>query len=387
MDLQELRNDTPGCKNLIHLNNAGASLMPSPVIDAIKNFLTAEAHQGGYETADMEAKSLTEFYEYAAALLDCKAGNIAFTNSATDSYTKAISSVKLTEGDIVLISANDYPSNFITSLSLQKRCGIKLITVANTSTGEIDLNDLEEKIKKYSPKLFSLSHVPTSSGLVQPAVAVGNILKNFDTVYLLDACQSLGQMQVNALETQADFICGSFRKFLRGPRGTGLLYVSDNALNMGMERLFPDIGGGEWKTPFSYVPGGNARRFEDWERSCALMAGSKEALKYLLTIGINKIAERNAMLCKKLRLKLSGLKSVRLLDRGHELCSIITFKAGNFSKEQTLKYFHDRKINIYATSKSSALLDKGVEWVLRVSPHYYNTVEEIETFLQAVSEM
>lgn len=195
MNVNQIRSDTTGCKSIIHLNNAGASLMPRPVVKAIHDYITKEETKGAYEAADEEANELSKFYGYAGELLNCKHTNIAFTANATDGYNRALSSVPFKQGDVVLISGNDYPSNYIALISLQKRFGIKVLRVQNCATGEIDLEDLENKLKQYSPRLVSVTHVPTSSGLVQPVEEIGNIICNYNTLYLIDACQSLGSVK------------------------------------------------------------------------------------------------------------------------------------------------------------------------------------------------
>lgn len=265
MDINQLRNDTAGCNSVIHLNNAGAALMPKPVVNAIHNYLTKEGSKGGMKQPAEETNELHRFYDYAAQLLNCKNKNIAYTTNATDGYNKALSSVPFRQGDVVSISGNDYPSNFIAFLSLQKKFKIKLIRVENTTTGEIDLQDLENKVKQYARRLVSVTHVPTSSGLVQPVEEIGKIIQNYDTLYLLDACQSLGQMKVDAEAIHADFISGTFRKFLRGPRGAGILYVSDKALDAGMEPLYIGLRGAEWISENEYQIRADAKRFEYWE--------------------------------------------------------------------------------------------------------------------------
>jgi selenocysteine lyase/cysteine desulfurase len=384
IDLDKIRQDTPGCEKLIHFNNAGAALMPSQVVKAVQNYLAIEEYEGGYETADRYADELKDFYGYAARLLNCQARNIAFTTNATDSYNRALSAIDFKPGDVILLTENDYPSNYIALISLQKRFDLRLVTIRNTLSGEVDLNDLDEKLKKYAPRLVSVSHVPTSSGLVQPAVKIGEIIKKYDALYLLDACQSLGQLNVDAIATHADFISGTFRKFLRGPRGAGLLYVSDKALAAGLEPLFIDLRGATWVTPDQYISGNDARRFEDWETSYALMTGCTEALKYLIGIGISHIEARNAELIGKLKNELGKIDRIRLLDRGSQQCSIVTFSIAG-TKEEVTQFYHDHSINIYTTSKSSAIIDfqnKGIDWAVRVSPHYYNTESEITRFVE-----
>lgn len=387
MNLEKIRNETIGTQSVIHLNNAGAALMPKVVADAIRSYIDDEERQGGYETADHRREELNQFYEYAAQLLSCQPENTAFTTNATDSYNKALSSVPFKSNDVVLTTANDYASNFIAFLSLEKRVGTQTILVRNEDTGEINLDDLEEKIKQYSPKLVSVTHVPTSSGLVQPVEQVGEIVASYDTLYLLDACQSLGQMRVDALKTKADFISGTLRKFLRGPRGAGLLYVSDKALDRGLEPLFPDLWGAEWIGRHEYKVRADARRFEDWETAYALMLGSKEALAYLASVGIDAIETRNAALTLRLKTQLAGISHLRLLDRGQRQCSIITFALEEAEEQETKAYFRKKGINISTMPKSNAMIDfqqKGVEWAVRASPHYYNTEDEIDQFVEAV---
>ncbi len=390
MEINQIRNDTAGCSSVIHLNNAGAALMPKTVVNAIRNYLTKEESMGGYETAAEERDELSRFYDYAAQLLNCKNRNVAFTTNATDGYNKALSSVPFRQGDVILISGNDYPSNFIAFLSLQKRFGVKFVRVENTATGEIDLQDLENKMKQYAPRLVSVTHVPTSSGLVQPVEEIGKIIQNYDTLYLLDACQSLGQIKVNAEAIHADFISGTFRKFLRGPRGTGILYVSDKALDAGLEPLYPDLRGAEWVSENEYKTRNDAKRFEYWETSPSLMMGSKEALRYALSSGIENIEARNNQLVSRLKSGLADAGNILLADRGTQQCSIITFSIKNKSEEATKNFFSDKGINIYTINKTSAWIDfqeKGVEWVVRVSPHYYNTESEIEAFIEAVRDL
>lgn len=364
--------------------------MPKSVADAIRDYTTEEEIAGGYELEAIKREELDTFYSYAAELLHCGDHNIAYTTNATDSYNRALSAIPFEKNDVVLISEHDYPSNYIAFISLEKRFDIKLITIKNTDSGAVDLADLEHKIQSYSPRLISITHIPTSSGLVQPVVEIGEIVKKYKVIYLIDACQSLGQINVDALATHAHFISGTFRKFLRGPRGAGLLYVSDKALDLGLEPLYIDLRGAEWIEGNDYRVRADAKRFEDWETSYALMMGSKAALKYLLEIGMPAIESRNQVLAAKMRNMLALVDFVKLQDKGDQLCNIVTFSMEKLSPEETKKFFAAHGINIYTTSKSSALFDfeaKGIDWVVRVSPHYYNTEDEIEKFIDVLKRL
>ncbi|MEO6732018.1 MAG: aminotransferase class V-fold PLP-dependent enzyme [Ferruginibacter sp.] len=250
-EVQNFRNETAGTKNVVHLNNAGAGLMPDIVTQVQLDHITLESQMGGYEAAAMEAAAVQNFYTQAAKLFNCEPSNIAFTASATDAYTRALTSIPFKEGDIILTDNDDFVSNQIQFLSLQKRLGVKIVRINNAAIGGVDLNDLEEKLKKYQPRLFAITHIPTNSGLVQPVNEIAKIYQNYihqhdgKTWYILDACQSAGQMKLDVSALKCDFLSVTCRKFLRGPRGTGALYISDKALDAGLEPMFIDMRGAE----------------------------------------------------------------------------------------------------------------------------------------------
>ncbi|HLZ89851.1 MAG TPA: aminotransferase class V-fold PLP-dependent enzyme, partial [Puia sp.] len=251
-EIARYRADTRGCNNVIHLNNAGAGLMPDGVTRALQEHLQLESEIGGYEAAAMRADAVAQFYVQAGKLLNCRPENIAFGCSATDAYTRALSSIPFRPGDIVLIANDDYISNQIQLLSCQKRLGIRLERIRNASIGGVDLQDLGEKLHRLRPRLLAITHIPTSSGLVQPVEAIADIYARYiaahegDTWYLLDACQSAGQLKLDVEALKCDFLSVTARKFLRGPRGAGFLYISDKALQHGLEPLFLDMRGAEW---------------------------------------------------------------------------------------------------------------------------------------------
>src|SRR5882762_6168785 len=208
----KFRKDTLGCSNVTHLNNAGASLMPDSVTKSIIDHITLEASVGGYEAAALKATAIKEFYVQAAKLLNCKASNIAFTASATDSYTRALSSIPFKTGDIVLTSNDDFISNQIQFLSCQKRFGIKIERIRNAPEGGVDPGHLEQQLTKLQPRLLAITHIPTNAGLVQPVKSIGEIYRRYvkthpdKTWYILDACQSVGQLRLDVEELQCDFL-------------------------------------------------------------------------------------------------------------------------------------------------------------------------------------
>ncbi|WP_262696762.1 aminotransferase class V-fold PLP-dependent enzyme [Chryseobacterium sp. 3008163] len=230
MNIEKIRQDTKGLSDKIFLNSAGSSLMPSIVVESMVDYFHQEEQFGGYEVANRNVDLLEQFYKETAKLINCKPSNIGFAASATEAFAKALSSIIFKEGDCIITTVDDYISNQITFISLQKKLNVQIFRMKNLPDNELDLEDFENLIKKYNPKLVAVTHIPTNSGLIQNVEAVGKICRQYDIFYLVDACQSVGQMVVDVEKINCDFLTATGRKFLRGPRGTGFLYVSDRVL-------------------------------------------------------------------------------------------------------------------------------------------------------------
>lgn len=378
--LHQLRADTPGCDQLTHLNNAGASLQPKPVLDAVQQHLVLETQLGGYEAADAVAEQIGGFYQSVAQLLHTHPRNIAFSSSATDAYARVLSAIPWQSGDVILTTENDYASNQIAFLALQKRFGVRLLRARDLSTGGVDVVDFEQLVREHRPTLAAVTHVPTNSGLVQPVERIGQICREHDIWYLVDACQSAGQMDLDVARIGCDFLSATMRKFLRGPRGAGFLFVSDRALEAGLEMLLPDMRAAEWTGPDTYQTAPTARRFEYWEMPIALLLGSKAAVDYAQHLGLPWIETRVNALADLTRTLLSELPGVRVLDVGERLCGIVTAHASHWESKGLMKKLQAAHINCRTSPLLAARIDfskKGVDWALRVSPHYYNTEDEI----------
>ena len=395
-EVKAFRKETRGCSYVNHLNNAGASLMPDIVTRTIVDHLEFETTIGAYEAFALRQDSMQEFYARAGRLLNAKAANIAYATSATDAYTRALSSIPFRSGDIILTDNDDYISNQIQFLSLQKRFDVSIVRIRNASTGGVDLGDLEEKLTRLQPRLLAITHIPTNSGLMQPVEAIGRIYHSYrqahgdKTWYILDACQSAGQVKLDTSVLQCDFLSATARKFLRGPRGAGFLYVSDRALQAGLEPLFIDMRGAKWTEKDSYQPREDATRFEEWESAFALLLGTSAAIDYCLRIGEDRIRHQVKGLSDYLRRELSGLEKVRVLDKGPELAGLVTFTVEGSDPDFLVAELLKRKINVVASYREFAVIDfddKKVEWAVRASPHYFNTTGELDELTHALKEV
>lgn len=390
MNLSALRADTPGTAERVHLNNAGAALMPAPVVRAVVDHVELEARIGGYEAADEVAPGVERAYADVAALLGTTPDRVAFMEHATAAFVAALSSIPLRPGDVIATTRHDYVSNQIQYLSLSERFGVEVVRVPDAPEGGVDLGAMEATIHRRRPRLVSVTHIPTNSGLVQDVASIGAMCRARDVPFLVDACQSVGQMPLDVEEIGCDFLSATARKFLRGPRGAGFLYVSDRTLDRGLEPLFPDLRGADMVAGDIYQPAPDARRFESWEFQWGLVLGTGAAARYAMDVGLEGIRDRARELAGRLRASLAELPGVSVLDRGSELGAIVTASVSGHDPAALVRELRRRGVNTSSQTRLDAVLDydeKGVAGALRVSPHYYNTVDEVETFLGHLAEI
>ncbi len=364
--------------------------MPSPVLEAVRTHLEREAAYGGYESADEAHEAIRKAYEHVARLISAEPRNVAVVENATVAFSQALASFDFESGDVIVTTRNDYVSNQLMYLSLARRRGVRVLRARDLPGGGVDPESLRELVALPKCRLVAVTWVPTNSGLVQPVEEVGEICEAASVPYLVDACQAVGQMPIEVKRLRCDFLAATGRKFLRGPRGVGFLYVSDRALERGLHPLYVDMRGARWVGADSFELVDDARRFENWEFAYSLVLGLGEAARYAAAVGVKQAGSRARDLAACARQKLAGLAGVRVLDRGAELCAIVTVELAGRDARDVVVRLRRRGINTSASLRDYAILDmdeKRAASALRVSPHYYNTREEIDTLVSALAEI
>ncbi|MEE8274680.1 MAG: aminotransferase class V-fold PLP-dependent enzyme [Alphaproteobacteria bacterium] len=388
IDVARARGETPGCANVLHFNNAGAALMPAPVVEATVAHLRLEAGIGGYEAFARAEDHIERVYDSIARLINCRRDEIALIENATRAWDMAFYAFDFRPGDRILTANAEYASNYIAYLQVAKRTGAVVEAIADDDHGQISLAALEAAIDD-RVRLISITHVPTNGGLVNPAAGVGRIARAAGVPYLLDACQSVGQMPIDVEAIGCDMLSATGRKYLRGPRGTGFLYVHRDLLER-LEPPFLDLHAATWTAPDAYELRADARRFENWESYVAGKVGLGVAIDYALEWGLEAIRDRVYALAEALRARLGALPGVTLRDIGAERCGIVTFTLDGMSAHAVEVALERLAINVSTSSVAGTLLDmqtRGLEPVVRTSVHYYNDEEEVERFASAVAAL
>jgi selenocysteine lyase/cysteine desulfurase len=387
--LERWRVDTPASRQgRIHLNNAGASLMPTPVYRMVVDHLDREMRLGGYEAEDDARSRIEGVYGELASLVGAAPANMAIVENATVAFSQALSALDPQPGEVLVTTRNDYASNQLMYLSLASRRGVRVLWAEDLPEGGVDPDSVRALVREHRPALVALTWIPTNSGLVQPARAVGEICAEHEIPYVVDACQAVGQMPMDVMELHCDFLAATGRKFLRGPRGIGFLYVSDRVLAAGLHPLYVDMRGADWVAGDRYELRVDGRRFENWEFAHALVLGLGEAAWYAREVGAEVARARSWWLAAELRSRLAGLEGVRVLDRGAELCAIVTVEISGCVARDVVEALREQGINASSLERTSAVLDmdaKGVTSALRLSPHYFNTERELAATTSALA--
>ncbi|GHB51821.1 hypothetical protein GCM10010306_051980 [Streptomyces umbrinus] len=388
MDIEEIRRETPGTANRVHLNNAGAALLSRRTLRTMTAHLELEAAIGGYEAADRERDRIDATYANIARLVGGRPDEVALFDNSTHAWNAAFYSMTFAPGDRILTGRAEYGSNVLAYLQIARRTGAEVVVVPNDESGQLDTAALAELIDDRT-RLVGVSHVPTSGGLVNPAAEIGRVCRAAGVPFLLDATQSVGQFPVDAAELGCDMLTATGRKFLRGPRGTGFLWVRREALDH-LEPYVSEIASATWDGKRGFTWRDGARRFETWEVSYANALGLSAAVEQALEIGMEDIGRRAVGLGELLRDRLDALPGVTTYDLGRQRCAIVTAKVDGVSTADVAAALRGRGVNVTTTVAAHTQFDtedRGVHPLVRLSPHYYNTEAELDSAVEVFAEL
>ena len=388
LNLQKLYHDTPGKKNSIHLNNAGASLMSQQVLDTQISHLELEAAIGGYEAMAERKKEIADVYVSIAELIGANANEIAIVENATVGWAMAFYAIDFKPGDRILTVEAEYISNYMAYLHMARDKGVSIEVIPSGRDGNLCIDTLENMIDE-NVKLSSATHIPTNSGLINAVSDIGKVAKKYNIYFLVDACQSVGQMPIDVDEIGCDMLSATGRKYLRGPRGVGFLYVRKSIIR----KLHPpiiDLRSADWLNSNEYKLKEDAQRFESWESNYAAVLGLGSAVDYALNLGLNNIQLRNTELASYLRTCLKKIDTVHIHAISDRQCAITSFYVQDQTASNIVNELRKNNINTSVSDPSSTLLDANknkLPGLIRASVHYYNDKDEIDNFIKVLSSL
>ena len=385
IDIEAVRADIPALASITHFNNAGTSLMPRPVFEAMLDYLHREQEIGGYETA-MEREGDTEdFYRQAARLINARPEDIAFFEGASRAWQVFFYSLDLQPGDRIITTQHDYGSNIVGFLHQRKRRDVEVVVVDTNALGSIDLDGLADAINDRT-RLISLSHIPTANGVINPAAAVGKLAKRHGIPFLLDACQSVGQIEVDVRAIGCTALSAAGRKYLRGPRGTGFLYVDSDYRKVN-EPAWLEQHNVELLSRDDYRLLDSARRYENFETGFAARIALGKALAYANEVGPKNYEARICELGAYCRQQLRSIPGITVADTGERQGGIVMFSREGTPAGSVREILRDRQIQVWVSSGPGGLVDfqaRGITELVRASLHYFNTEAEIDRMVDVL---
>nr|WP_155581911.1 aminotransferase class V-fold PLP-dependent enzyme [Pseudomonas spelaei] len=386
-EVQQLRDETPGClSGIIHFNHAGASLPSQSTLDAIIDQLQREARDGPMEAGEQGAILAENARSAAAQLLNAPTSSIAFASSGSTAWSMAFQALGPWQpGDRILVGRHEWGGN-LASMQTAVQAGAQVEVIPCDETGAVSLAGLESMIDK-KVRLIDLNWLPANSGLINPAQAIGQLAKRHAIPYFIDAGQALGQLPVDVQALGCDVLKGSGRKHLRGPRGTALLYVRPGFL----KHLNPaqrDVFSAPW-SPDGFDLRNDARRFETSEVSFALLAGLGNALQEINRLGVERVRQRIQLLSRIVRDELHQIDGITLHELGiaEHQSGLIAFNLAGVDAFELKRRLGLKRINIGANGVPYTPLDmqaRGLESIARISVSYFNTIEEIEHLVETL---
>jgi len=387
-EIKQLRAATKGTAKKIHFNNAGSSLPPNVVVETVISYLNEEAACGGYETEARYKDQLDNTYTLVARLINAGKNEIALVENASTAWILAFNGIDFKPGDVVLTCEMEYVTNLIGLLNAKKTLGIEIKVIPNDAQGNFSLEALKAAISPKT-KLIAVTHIPSTAGGMIPIVEIGKIARKHGILYLVDACQSAGQIPVDVKEIGCDMLAVTGRKYLRAPRGTGFLFVR-KAVQDQLKLIFLDGSTAPIVTENDFKVRDDARRFELYEKNRALILGLGKAVEYALDIGVDRIWQRVQYLADLLRSQLEKIDGITVHDIGDQKCGIVTFSVNGIDSPVIKSLLAEKQINVSVGKAVSTLFYMNkhhLTSIVRASLHYYNTIEEIGVLCEALKSI
>lgn len=375
---------------LIHFNHSGAGLPSPQTVQAIIDQLRLEAEMGPMEASHLVAEKKAETYELAARLLNCSPQQIAFGTGHGQLFGDIVSAIPLEAADEILVSRQEWMGNIACLQNAANLTGATVKMMASDDTTAVDVDALRSALSA-DVRIVALTWIGASSTLVNPAAAIGRVLRETGSsaFFIIDASQAIGQIPIDVQELGCDALTACGRKFLRGPRGTGLAYISPRLAAKAVLRKIDNFTV-VWDSKNCTSLTGSARAFEIGEESVALRLGLGKAMEQALENGIANIQSELGRKSTRLRHALASVTGVRVMDLGNHKSASVTFTVDGLTCASVKQNLAGQNIAIGMNGREYTPFDldiRGISELLRASVHLSTTDNEIESLVEAIRQI
>ncbi|MCY4109918.1 MAG: aminotransferase class V-fold PLP-dependent enzyme [Chloroflexi bacterium] len=371
IDVEEVRRSFANIDDMVYLNTGTEGLAPRPVLDKLIE-LTTYCETKGQASIDVSRALIETARERVAQFLGVESSTIGFAENATEAVNWVASSLDFNPGDEVLLSLNEHPAmNF--PWTYQRNLGrVSLNWFEISSDPDETLANIRDGITTRT-RLIALSHVERHQGRRVPAKRICELAADAGVLVLLDGAQALGQFPVDLGDLNVDFYAGNGHKWLCGPRGTGIFYAKSERLPLLTQR---HVGVGSTETPFDWDRAGGptlrqaARRFEYGTRDRATLGAMDATIDWIEGLGFDAIQSRMAA--------LAAIARNRANERGWHVSSPACWEAGSALVSFQVPGADGFALRKYLAEERNTWISHNFAGEVRVSTHYFNTVEEID---------
>ena len=375
-----IKQQFPLQEDLIYMNNGGLGPSPYQVIETIKSQMLK------WESISETGHGLVaSVHEKAAKFFNCGTDEIAFTRNATEGMNIIARGIPLKKGDEVLMTTHEHPGGAIPWLAVQKDKGIRVKLFEPDLTGKENLKIIESNITNKT-KVLMISHIPCTTGLIFPAKEIAELCHQKGIYFVLDGAQVLGMIPANFSELGCDFYTSSGHKWLCGPKGTGILYIRREMLDVWQPSHVGAYSDKVYKLEELKLEYRKEAKITEYAtRNTPIIMGIGASLDFFGAIGMDKVAARGRALAIYLKEKLSKIDSVKLLTPMEpELSgSIVTFKILDDKKSYT---DYIAQIKKEYKIRLRPIGEHGLN-AIRASLHVYNNFEQVDRLIEAVKKV
>jgi selenocysteine lyase/cysteine desulfurase len=322
----------------------------------------------------------------AARLFNADPTEIALTGGNSPGWGAAFAAMApWRAGDRILVGRHEWGGNLAAMRLKAQRAGATLETIPSDDSGCVDPQALEAMLDE-RVRLIALTWLPANGGLINPAAAIGSVARRHGIPYFVDAAQAVGQLPVDVAQIGCDVLSGAGRKALRGPRGTGLLYVRRDFLDQ-LTPAFVDTHSAPLGADGEPVLRQDAARLESAEASLALRCGLANALQEALDIGLPAIRARIAATAQALRTELAAIPGITVLDQGRERSGLVSFNFADQDAVSVQRAMAAQGITIGSNGVPYTPLDmqaRGLTQIARASVSYLTSDAEIDRLLEGL---